>query len=320
MKIRSMILTSLIGGTIVAYSIPAYANPSDSNSFYSTILTQIKNSLLDIQGDVDQIAQLILQAPQDIGKDITAWGSINKLNQMQSIDTKQTADALDARFNGQDTLAKTVNQAYNMDTKGAGEYSGLSAYSLLGLTHSVYQNTSYYTTTYNDDQAKAAADYVQFLSGAAMPIQAPEGDSLQDKEQVNLLRTMQAVQSLDAYNLSKAYTARLPIALASDFKLDGVGAPDGRISKEGVVQYLMESKVNNPNWYTQISTASPFTAVKEGVFLMAAVVSELYQIQQNQQQMILTQTATNTATLAMAKTMMLQMQQSSDLASQAKPN
>lgn len=317
MKIRSLVLTTLASSILVGYTLPAYAD-NNSNAFYSAILTQIKNSVVAMQNTLDQIAQMLLQAPQDIGQDITAWGSVNTLTQMQSVDTKQTADALDTTFNGQDTLAKTVDQAYNIDTKGAGEYSGLSAYSLLGLTHTVYNNTTYYTTTYNDDQSKAAADYIQFLSGAAMPIQAPEGDSLKDKEQLNLLRTMQAVQSLDAYNLSKAYTARLPIALASDLKIKGIGSPDGRISREGLVQYLMESKVNNPDWYTQISTASPFTAVKEGVFLMAAAVSELYQIQQNQQQMILTQTATNTATLAMAKTMMMQMQQASEIADQAK--
>ena len=319
MKIRSILSTALVGCAIAAYTLPAYAD-SDSNAFYSSILTQIKNSLIDIQGDVDQLAQMLLQAPQNIGNYIAAWGSMNKMTQLQSVATKQTAEALDTTFNGQATVAQTVDQAYNIDTKGSGEYSGLSAYSLLGLTHTNYQNTDYYSSTYNDDQAKAAADYIQFLSGAAMPIQAPDGDTLQDKEQLNLLRTMQAVQSLDAYNLSKAYTDRLAIANASDFKLTDIGAPDGRISKEGLVQYLMESKVNNPDWYTQVSTESPFTAVKEGVFLMAAVVSELYQIQQNQQQMILTQTATNTATLAMAKTMMMQMQQSSDLANQAKPN
>ncbi len=320
MKTRSLLLTMIVSGMLASYAAPAYADPSDDNKFYSDILTQIKNSVLDIQGNIDKIAQMLLEAPQNIGNDIAAWGSVNTLTQMQNVALKKQADTLDTTFSGQDTLAKTVDQAYNIDTKGSGEYSGLSAYSLLGLTHTNYQNTDYYTTTYNDDQAKAAYDYIQFLSGAAMPIQVPDGNSLQDKEQINLLRTMQAVQSLDAYNLSKAYTDRLAIANASDFKLTGIGAPDGRISKEGLVQYLMESKVNNPDWYTQMSTASPFTAIKEGVFLMAAAVSELYQIQQGQQQMILTQTATNTATLTMAKTMMMQMQQANDLASQARPH
>ncbi len=318
MKIKSLLLTGLISSSLIIAAMPAYADPNDDNKFYSNILTQIKNCLVDIQGDVDQLAQLLLEAPQDLGKYMTAWGSMNKLAQIQSLSTKQTIDALDSQFNGQDTLAKTVDQAYNIDTKGSGEYAGLSAYSLLGLTHTVYQNTSYYTTTYNDDQTKAAADYIQFLAGAALPIQAPTGDALKDKQEINLLRTMQAVQSLDAYNLSQAYTSRLPIALANDFKLDGIGTPDGRISKEGVVDYLVESRVNNPDWYTQVSNASPFTAVKEGVFLLAAAVSELHQIEQNQQQIILTQTATNTATLAMAKTMLMQMQQADAIASQAR--
>ena len=67
----------------------------------------------------------------------------------------------------------------------------------------------------------------------------------------------------------------------------------GKISKEGLLKYLMQSKVNNPKWYTEMSTASPFTAVRESTFLLAAAVSELYRMEQNQEQMILTQTATN---------------------------
>lgn len=319
MKIRALILTTIASSSIALYSAPAYADdPAADKAFYMAILTQIKDAVVATQVDVNKIAQLLLDGPQEIGKYITGWGSVNKLSQTQSTYTKAMADGLDASFNGQDTLVKTVDQAYNIDTKGAGEYSGLSAYSLLGLTHTIFQNTAYYTTTYNDDQAQAANDYIHFLSGAAMPIQPPDGDSLKDKQQINLLRTMQAVQSLDAYNLSKAYTSRLPIALVSDLKLDGIGTPDGKISKQGLLEYLMESRVNNPDWYTQVSTASPFTAVKEGVFLMAAAVSELYQIEQDQQQLILTQTATNTATLAMAKTMLMQMQQANDIADQAR--
>ena len=319
MKLRSLLLTAITGGTLALYTVPAHANlAGEENNFYSTILIQIKNAVVDMQGDLDAIAKMLFQAPQDAGQYITAWGDMSQLTQQQSLLTKQSTDQIDATFNGQDTLAQTVEQAFNIDTKGAGEYSGLSAYSLLGLTHTFFQNTNYYTTTYNNNQAKAAGDFIQFLSGAAMPIQPPSGDSLQDKQQLNLLRTMQAVQSLDAYNLSKAYTSRLPIANISSLNLTGIGNPDGMISKEGLLQYLMQSRVNNPSWYTQMSTASPFTAVKEGVFLMAAAVSELYQIEQDQQQLILTQTATNTATLAMAKTMLMQMQQASQLANQAK--
>ena len=318
MKTRTLLLTALATGLMTASVIPAYAAPSDENNFYSTILTQIKNSVVSIENTVNLIAKMMVEAPKDIGTDITAWASMNKLTQLQSQYTKVSADALDASFNSDDTLAKSVNRAYNINTSSTGGYSGLSAYSLLGLTHTVYQNHDYYTKTYSTDQAKAAGNYIKFLAGTALPVDEPDGNTLKDKEQINLIRTMQAVQSLNAYNLSKLYTSRLPIASTSALKLSGMGTPEGMISKEGLLKYLLQSKVNNPAWYTQMSTASPFAAARESTFLLAAAVSELYRMEQNQEQMILTQTATNTATLAMAKTMMMQMQQASNIANRAK--
>lgn len=319
MKKRALILTVIATGSLMANISPAYADMSkDQNNFYSNILMQIKNGVFGIENTVNNIAKMLLETPKNIGNDITAWASVNKLSQTQSMLTKAYNNSLDASFKGKNTVSETVNTAYNMNTKPVGIYSPLSAYSLLGLTQTSANNKIYYTKTYNNAQAQAAGGYVKFLAGAALPSPSATGDSIKAKQEENLIRTMQAVQSLDAYNLSRLYASRMPIASSSALKLNGIGTPAGKISKEGLLKYLMQSKVNNPAWYTQMSTASPFTAVRQGTFLLAAAVSELYRIEQNQEQMILTQTANNTATLAMAKTMMMQMQQANQSIEKAK--
>ena len=328
MKKRTLVALTTVGLLTMSVVYPVYADTPSSgggitpaqNAFYTDILKEINSGVQSIKMYVQEIATLLLQTPQNLGNDITAWQGENMLSQQTAVYTKITNNSLDANFNSDGTLAKSVDQAFNINTKGSGAYSGLSAYSLLGTTLTKYNNQNYYTETYNDDQQKAAGDYIKFLSGSAMPVQLPQGDSIQDKQTVNLLRTLQSVASLNAYNLSQVYASRLPIAKVSSLKVNGIDVPGGKISQQGLMKYLMQSKVNNPQWYQEIAKSSPFTAVREGVFMLAAAVSELYQIQQGQQQMIITQTATNTANLAMTKAMLMQMQKSQAITARARNN
>lgn len=312
MKLRKQLLTAgaALVLTVASSSIVFADNPQPDNPFDSAI-TSIATNVSAIKGYVEEVTNLMLQPPAELGNDLAMWQNMNALKQLQSNTTKSTSDSLSSVFQGQDTLGDTVQQAFKMDTSGSGDYSGLSAYSLLGLSHTKPTLTrpyDLYTATYNPDQAKAAKEYIGFLSGSAMAMVKPSGSTLQDMQQTNLYRTLAAVQSLDAYNLSKLYAERSPQLSTSAAHMDNIQTPEGEISTQGLVHYVLQNKVNNPDWYKQMSKASPFTVMREGVYLLAAGVSELYTIEQNQQQMILTQTANNTVTLAMAKQFMDQMQ------------
>lgn len=324
MKKSMPVILTTVALLSISMARPLYADSGSGggitpaqNSFYTEILKEINSGVQSIKVYVQEIATLLLKAPQNLGNDITAWQGANMLAQKAAVNTKSSNDDLDSTFNSDDTLAKSVDEAFKIDTKGSGDYSGLSAYSLLGTTLTKSHDNKYYTQTYSSDQQKAAKDYIKFLSGSAMPVQIPQGDSIENKQTVNLLRTLQAVASLSAYNLSKVYASRLPVAKVSSLKVNGIDVPGGKISQQGLMKYLMQAKVNNPKWYQEIAKSSPFTAMREGVFMLAAAVSELYQMQQNQQQIIVTQTATNTANLAMAKAMLTQMQKSQAITERA---
>ena len=305
MNMRNIMISStLVTGLMAASLTPAYADLSPGqNDYYSSVLQKIYGALHDIDGVVKNTSSYVLRAMTEQASNVSTTQvtrqNMDTLQQNESDYAQGVQNTLTTQYQGANTVADNINRAYALDQQSFGNYSNLSAYSLLGLS----KTNNLYSVTYNNDQQKAANQYAAFLAGDALPLMKPQGDdsSLKTRAALNGYRTMAAIQSLDAYNVSKYLASRTGIVSTNKPGLKDIPTPNGQISRLGLNRYLLMKKANDPNWYNTLQTESPYAVMRDGVSLLGASLSELYQIEQNQEQMILTQTATNTATLAMIK-------------------
>ena len=290
---------TFLSAALVCISPSAFA---DTPGPTVTLLEEIETTLTQIGTELNAIALSLFAAPTDLGNYLAKIQAMNVISQKSASDTQKSTDQLSGLFLTKDSVDATVSHAYNLSTDGAGDYKGLSAYSLLGLD----EDNNTISATYSADQVTAANVYKTFLAGGALAMPVPaNAKTMDDKQQANLIRTMAAIQSLDAYNVSRVYAAHYPHD-AKKLKLDW---PTPTISEQELIRYQMQANVSNPEWYTQMASASSTEVSRQILFVLAAGVSELYRIEQNQEQMLLTQTAGNTIAIATAQTMMQMMNQ-----------
>lgn len=280
---------------------PSGTPPADSSGSSIILLLQdIDSWTKNIALTLDGIAQSMFAVPDNIGNYIANLQNMNLASQEQTNITQDYTQKLTQAYNFQGSQTAAINQAYDLPVQPQGDFSPLSAFSILG--NAEYKGNYY--TTYNPDQQKAAKTYMSFLSGTAIPMISPaDASDTQGKKQINMARTLAAIQSLDAFNVSSIYAERYPTIDAFQNGVT-IPTPDGKISQLGLIRYELQQSINNPDWYTDMSKAPPAVIERQILFVLATGVSELYKIEQNQEQMLLTQTATNTATLAMTQTLM----------------
>ena len=124
-------------------------------------------------------------------------------------------------------------------------------------------------------------------------------------KKTNRERTLAAVQSLSAYNLSHIYAERAPLLNHKDkpydkenFALHKILPGKNRTLSGNELKSYLSRRLSNRHWFEQISkTASITSLLRENALLAAGNFALLNQMTENQQRLIAAQTATNTLLL-----------------------
>lgn len=311
--------TSVLAAVAMTVSSPPLladdGTPASSTCDGCSIMTTIEAILQNIADNMTAIKNALVSSTDDAAQFYSeftaAYSATDAFAQASDNLTKSQTETLMQQFQGGATESDNISNAYSgLSIAPVGIYSPLSAYSLLGT--GIYTDPTTGATSplyaYNSDQQKAADLYSRFLSGNAVPITAPATvSSTDDKKQANMYRTLAAVQSLNAYNLSTLYAERYPIqtptSLATLFQ-------SSYISSQALIEYIQQEKVSNSDWLKGIATASPLDLSRDTVYLLAGIFGAIYRMEKNQERLLATQTATNTLSLLSINTMNQMLNQS----------
>ena len=183
----------------------------------------------------------------------------------------------------QDKALSSTKKQKNVD------YSSLSANSLFDGSE------------YSDEQATSASRYIKTLSGTALPTTVVDPGADDAVKMTNRNNTMAAVQSLSAYNLSSLTSKRIGAPEVKD-PLGNV-TTEGKPSSQATLDNIYETMVSEPTFLSDIATDTSMDVGKKSLYLLVGAFTALYRIEQNQQQLIATQSATNSMLILLAQVM-----------------
>ncbi len=266
----------------------------------NTSLGLINTALIGIGKDIADIKNFLMSTADTAAlfySNFTAGAvAADQLIDPNNTATNSQTNSLSASFIGGTDVDNNQNAAYDAThpESTADGFSSLSATSLL-------QGDQYGT-----NQASMATRYITTLSGVAVRTTNPKESDKGAKKTLNRNNMMAAVQSLSAYNLSKLASERTGVKIQGSLANSSPPVDvSGNASTKTVLDYLYRTTVSNgDNFLTPIGTDSASTLSRKTVYLLAGVFTALYRMEQNEEQMIATQSATNSMLILLAQIMM----------------
>ncbi len=241
--------------------------------------TQITNTLAKFPKSIVNINQLA-DLPNLISPSESSDNSNILLSQQKnppSILTQLTTDipASDTLYlDNQDKPTKTYNSYFNFD----------SLYAPNGYTPTQYKSAKNYITyvTEQYDSPAASINFQQLKSNLNSSKDKKTAlknfvtDPTYQKYQLST-RSALAAKSVNLYNLTKLFVERTPVdGLGKAAGLPNIpGLQAGAASPLQVENYIANHRVNNPDWFKQMETASPAVVQREQVVILAEIESEL---------------------------------------------
>ncbi|MFN3234866.1 MAG: hypothetical protein ACE365_05590 [Gammaproteobacteria bacterium] len=277
-------------------------NTDNSATYLKAIDTNTDQSAIYLGEIYDMLSDLTSDSPSDLSNTMASYTIYTGMLENSYSQGLEELSKLEAYFQGQDdgsTLSANYKSLFPKALGGeqSDDYfpNALSA-KVLFLSPST---TSYY----DDDQDKEAQYYIAYLSGSASsqlkkPDDSWENTDSDDSEVATAIReynsfyyNVVAAQSLVAYNFSQLYALNKGQDLDTE-NSDGLNNySKSKISISGLLQYFVNEKASNEQWYEDLGSMTVTAVVKEIAMLVAGCLLELHRIEGLERQCLAAQTS-----------------------------
>lgn len=307
-KISKYFKQSFIILSIVASQLLSTSANAQSAGDVVTALNQIRATL---EAMVQTAAYYIFQTPANIGNTLVTNGTAGTTgptvsSTVKTLNDQDITNGLAPNTQNPNAALIQLSTIQASDTVlpstlgvvpfySSAVHANLQAALIKGNENFNFQSLVTPLAYSTQDMQNNAANYIKFVSGAAIPVSIINLNSYPDsqlkvKDKLDIQnsatyqafqvdrRQLLAVQSASLSNLYYLYAERMPIPTiqAGDTSL-GIASPSA-LQVENYIATWRTLSPNSSTWYTQMTIASPTNIARETLFVLAEIQAELHRI------------------------------------------